>query len=139
MKLQTFQQMLSAYGISELETDEGNEREEMLVMYPYSVLLEGGFMEFDSLEKWIKTNIGSELIKWIVYGKTGYDYAFAEYFFVDELHAKEITAVVPHIYTIYPNSYPPNHTSKSNGYDEDIVYDPRDKNAIVFGPEKSEE
>jgi hypothetical protein len=138
MKLQSFQQMLLEYEITQLEVDDENSRVEMLLKYPYSVILEGGYLELDNLNKWIEINIGSDSIKWLVYGKTGYDYGFAEYFFANEIDAKRVTEVIPHIYTIYSNSYPPNRTVKSNGYDEDIVYDPQDKNAIVFGPEKSE-
>ena len=52
-----------------------------------------------------------------------------------ELDAQEVAKVVPNIYTVYPNSYPSNQTSKSNGYDEEVLYDPADKEAIIIGPE----
>ena len=125
MRIQSFQQMLSEYSIDQLETDDGNSRKEMLIIHRYSVIVEGGFMEFDSLDKWIDANIGPESINRLFYGKTAYDFGFAEYFFIEELHAKTVTEIVPRIYTVHPHSYPPNLTDKSNGYDEHIVFDPR--------------
>jgi hypothetical protein len=139
MKLQSFQQMLLEYEVTQLEANYENERKEMLISYPISVILEGGYLELDNLNKWIAINIGPDSIRWLFYGKTGYDYGFAEYFFADEVRAKKVATVVPHIYTIYPKSYPPNLTVKSNGYEEQIAYDPQDKNAIVFEPGGNEE
>jgi hypothetical protein len=51
MRIHSFQQMLSEYSIDQLEMDDGNNREEMLVTHRYSVIIEGGFMEFDSTEE----------------------------------------------------------------------------------------
>jgi hypothetical protein len=136
MRIHSFQQMLSEYGTTQAEFYDGDNREEMLTTHPYSVILEGGFMELDSLDKWIEINIGPEQINLLFYGKTGYDFGFAEYFFAEEMHAKKVTEIVPRIYTIYPDSYPPNSTEKSNGYNKHIVYDPKDESAIVIGREK---
>lgn len=132
MRIQSFQQMLLEYSIDQLETDDINDRKERLITHRYSVIIEGGFMEFDSLNKWIEINLGQESINWLFYGKTGYDFGFAEYFFTEELHVKTVTEIVPRIYTIYPHSSPPNLTEKSNGYDENIVYDPKDEKAILI-------
>jgi len=138
MKVQSFQQMLAEYGITELESDDKGSREEMLVKYPYSVILEGGYMELDNLNKWIEINLRQDSINWLFYGKISYDYGFAEYFFNSELQAIEVARVIPHIYTIYPHANPPNLTMKSIGYNENIVYNPQDKSAIVFWSESSE-
>lgn len=131
MKLQSFEQMLLEYGIAELDAGNKRDRNAMLTVNPYSVILEGGYLELDSLNRWIENNLGPECIKWLLYGKTGYDYGFAEYFFNDEFDAAKIARVAPNIYTIYPNSYPPNLIARSNGYTEEIVYDPDDRNAIL--------
>lgn len=130
--------MLSEYGITELEFSDNTSRDELLSVYPYTVILEGGFMEFDSLNKWIEINLGSDSIQWLVYGKTGYDYGFAEYFFRNEFVAQKVSKVVSNIYTVYPNSYPPNRTTKSNGYDQEIIYNSMDKNAIIFRSESND-
>lgn len=58
MKLQSFENMLMEYGITELEPDDLERRNEMFLIYKYSVILEGGFMELDNLEKWIAINFG---------------------------------------------------------------------------------
>ena len=126
--------MLLEYGITELDADKNRDRNEMLLNYPCSVILEGGYLELDSLNRWIEINLGPESIKWLAYGKTGYDYGFAEYFFSDEFDAAKIARVAPNIYTIYPNSYPPDLTARSNGYAEEIIYDPNDKEAILIDP-----
>jgi len=107
----------------------------MLIEQPYSVILEGGYLELDSLNKWIDVNLSYDPIKWLFYGKTGYDYGFAEYFFSEESNAQDVSKIVSNIYTIFPNSYPPNQISRSNGYDKEIVYDPSDKDAIIISPE----
>jgi hypothetical protein len=134
MKLQSFQQMLLEYGITGLESDDKSSRDEMLLLHPHSVILEGGYLELDTLNQWLEVNLGHDSIKWLFYGKTGYDYGFAEYFFTNELDAHKVSRVIPNVYTVYPDSYPPNEISKSNGYDEHIMYDPADKDAIIFGP-----
>ncbi|WP_431213032.1 hypothetical protein ACQ86N_46625 [Puia sp. P3] len=131
MKLQSYQQMLSEYGILQLEADDETSRKEMLEMRRYSVILEGGFMEFDNLNKWIRINLAPEPIIWLFYSKIAYDYGFAEYFFANESEARAVAEIIPRIYTVYPHSNPPNLTVKSNGYNEDVAYDPNDGSAIT--------
>lgn len=138
MRVHTYQQMLAEYEITELEPDDKYSREEMLVQFPYSVILEGGFMELDNLDKWIVLHIGSDLIKSLLYGKTGYNYCFAEYFFAEESHAMEVSKVISHIYTYYPYSTKPDQAVRSNGYNDEVVYDPRDQQAIIFRSETDE-
>lgn len=132
MRVQAYRQMLAEYGIEELNSDDKSEREEMLGTYPYSVILEGEFMELDNLNKWIEVHIGPETIKYLFYGKVGYNYVFAEYFFADKPHAEGLAEVIPHIYTLYPHSLTPDKAVRSNGYEELVMYDPQDKSAIVF-------
>ncbi|SEW51578.1 hypothetical protein [Chitinophaga arvensicola] len=133
MRIKSFQEMLLEYNISELEPDDNTERKEMLSKYDNSVILEGGFMEFENLDKWIRITLGKNNIMYIFYGKTGYDYGFAEYFFDDAREAQEVTRAIPNIYTLYPKSYKPNHICKSDGYDEEVAYDPENKDAIFLG------
>jgi hypothetical protein len=59
MKLQSLPQMLLEYRISELESHDKISRDEMLLVHPYSVILEGDYLELDSLNQWIEVNLGS--------------------------------------------------------------------------------
>jgi hypothetical protein len=63
------------YYVQELE-----ERVNILSEYPYSIIAEGLYNEFDSLDSWIAHHYEADTIKNIFYRKTGYDYGFAEYF-----------------------------------------------------------
>lgn len=56
------------------------ERVNILSEYPYSIIAEGLYNEFDSLDSWISHHYEADTIKNIFYRKTGADYAFAEYF-----------------------------------------------------------
>lgn len=122
--------MLLEYGISELDPDDNIERREMLSRHKYTVILEGGFMEFDNLEKWIKMYLDKNAVVSLFYGKTGYDYGFAEYFFDDQKQALAATKAIPNIYTLYPGSYKPNHIFKSDGYNTFVEYNADDKDAM---------
>ncbi len=119
-------------GNRDLEPDDLEERKNLLTKYEYSVIVEGGHMEFDNLYKWIKQNIGENSIKEIYYGKIDYDYGFAEFFFTEKVHEEKLRIAVPNIYTIYPNSYPPGKIIKSNGSQEHIHYTTEDKDAIIY-------
>lgn len=132
MRVQTYQQMLSEYGHEGLDPDDQVSRELLLQKFPYAVIVQGGFMEYDTLQAWMKLHVGESPIQWLFYGKIAYDYGFAEYFFIDDATAKAVAIVVPHIYTIYPDAPIPYHTTRSNGYDDDIAYDPQDADAIVI-------
>lgn len=132
MRIQSFQEMLLEYGVIDLPSDNKEERDEILSKYQYSVIVEGEHTEFDNLNKWIRLNIGENSVKFLYFGKTGYDFGFAEYFFYKEEYVKKITRAIPNIYTIYPNSSRPNHTCKSEGYSVSIDYESTNKDAIVY-------
>lgn len=130
MKISSFQDMLLEYGISDLDPDDNIARKEMLSQYKYTVILEGEFMEFDNLEKWIKINFNKDSVISLFYGKTGYNYGFAEYFFEDQNQALSATKAIPNIYTFYPSSHKPNHICRSDGYGKEVEYSAEDKDAI---------
>ncbi len=124
--------MLEEYQTGELDSDDLNKREQLKTSFPYTVILEAGFLELDSLNEWIKLNFEENSFEWIFYGKTGYDFGFAEYFGSQESEIKKLKNAIPNIYTTYPDSYPPNQISKTNGYDEWIEYSQEDQNAIII-------
>lgn len=131
MKLRTYQEMLEDYQSGELDSDDLNKRELLKNSHPYTVILEAGFMELDSLNEWIKMNFEKNSIVWIFYGKTGYDFGYAEYFGSQEFEIKKIRNAIPNIYTIYPDSCEPNQISKTNGYYECFEYSKEDQDAII--------
>jgi len=132
MKIRSFEEMLLEYQIPELEPDnDERERYKMLSLFKYSVILEGEFMEFENLDKWIKIYIDEDAVNSLFYGKTGYNYGFIEYFFDNETKLSEIIKVIPNIYTLYPNANPRECVGKSDGYDSWIDYNSEDKNAVL--------
>ncbi len=76
-------------------------------------------------------NLNPNTLKWLYYGKTGYDYGFIEYFGDMEEDVLKTENIVEIIYTIYPDSSPPNQISRTDSYDNWIDYEPDDKEAIV--------
>ena len=139
MKVQSFEHMRTVYGGNrDLEPDDLEERVILLAKYKSSVIIEGGYMEFDNLQKWIKQYIPTDSIENIYYGKTDYDYGFAEFFIAEKIHEVKLRRIVPNIYTIYPLSSLPGKNFKSNGYQfNDIAYNPADKDAIVYPVDKN--
>ena len=134
MRLRSFEEMLSEYNIPELESDDKMSRAERLSQHKYSIIVEGDFLEFDNLELWIKTNLRLDSIDWLFYGKIGYDFGFAEYFFEKENQALEVARVVPNVYTTFGYWLRPNRICKSDGFDTWVDLDPANKDAIVFPP-----
>lgn len=133
MKVQTFLVMQSVYnGNRYLEPDDLEQREKILVHYPYSVIVEGEHNEFDNLRKWIERNISKDGLNEIYYGKIDYDYGFAEFFLSDQSLAEKLTLVVPNIYTTYPHSTLPGKICKSDGTKKWIINTPEDLSAIVY-------
>lgn len=133
MKVQSFKYMQTVYGsIRDLEPDDLEERNKLLTEYKYSVIVECGHMEYDNLHKWMKENLQTGPVKEIYYGKTDYDYGFAEFFLAEKIQAEKLRLAVPNIYTTYPFLNPPGRICKSDGYDKDIEYTLADKNAIVY-------
>lgn len=133
MKVQSFQFMQSVYGGNrDLEPDDLEERNKLLAKCKYSVIVEGEHTEFDNLHKWIKQNLGLDSVENIYYGKTGYDYGFAEFFLEDKIHEESLREAIPNIYTTYAFSYPSGGICKSDGSGVNIDYTPADKNAIIY-------
>ena len=130
MKVQTFQYMQTVYGGNrDIELDDLKERNKLLTKYKYSLIIEGSHIEFDNLNAWIKQNISSDPLKEIYYGKTDYDYGFAEYFINDKIHEEKLIFAVKNIYTTWGNGT----ISKSDGSSiSDVPYSPDYKDAIVY-------
>ncbi|BAV07147.1 hypothetical protein SAMN05421788_102226 [Filimonas lacunae] len=125
-----FEDMLAEYAAYIFDADDKQEREKLLLHYPYTVVVEGSFLEFANLDKWIKTQDNIKPAECLYYGKTGYDFGFIEYFFADLQQAAAVAGVAPHIYTLYSDWLYPIRLSKSNRYEDDVIYDPEDPLAI---------
>ncbi|MGX7666654.1 hypothetical protein [Flavobacterium pedocola] len=122
--------MLIEYGDNLNSYEE--ERNQLLSQYKYSIILEGEFTELENLEKWIKKNIGIEVLESIYYDKIDYDYCFVEYFFSIEKHALETQNVIPKIFSTYANSYPSASICRTNGNKEFINYNANMSNIIIL-------
>jgi hypothetical protein len=57
MLIRSLEEMLKIYGIETLDTGDQEDRIGMLSKYPYSVIFEGDFLEYDNLESWIRENL----------------------------------------------------------------------------------
>lgn len=134
MRIQSFQNMESEYnsGNGGLYSSDLEERKKSLEKYTYSVIVEGEHSEFENLEKWIIQNISEDLFENIYYGKTGYNFGFAEYFINEKEHVEKLNFIVPCIYTVYPKAYPSRKICKSESYEISVDYDSSDLNAIIF-------
>jgi len=117
--------------LNELKIDY-SERNQMLQNYPFSIIIEAGHMELDSLNEWIRLNLNPNALKWLYYGKTGYDYGFIEYFGAKEEEVLKTSKVIHCIYTVYPESSPPNQISRTDGYNNWIDYEAHNKEALVI-------
>jgi hypothetical protein len=131
MRTQTYTQMLKEYGEGYWDPGDELERNEMLPKYKCSLIIEGSYMEFDNLHKWINKNIGADG-ETLYYSKTGYDFCFIEIFSNNIDYIFKINDVVPRIYTTYPNAHPKPLTERSVGYDKHVSYKEGDKDAIVM-------
>ncbi len=116
MRVQSFKNMESEYKTDNvgLEVEDLEERKKLLEKYNYSVIVEGEHSEFENLEKWIEQNIAENGIENIYYGKTGYNFGFAEFFTNEKSHEENLNLVVPCIFTVYPNANPSTIICKSN-------------------------
>lgn len=133
MKVQSFEYMRTFYGGNrDLELDDLEERKKLLSEYKYSVIVECEHLEYDNLHNWIKQNIQTDPVKEIYYGKVDYNYGFVEFFVRGKIQEAKLRLAVPHIYTTYPLSNPPMRILKSDGSNKVIVYNPNDKEAIVY-------
>lgn len=132
MKLISYKEILEEYkGYYDLNQEELPKRTNHLNLKPFSVILEGEHNEFDSLDAWIKSNIKDEDFEFIYYGKTDYDYGCAEYFGKIESNINRLKEVIPNIYTLYPDAYPENQISKTDGSGKWIEYESKDKDGII--------
>lgn len=134
MKVQSFEYMRTVYGGNrDLESEDLAERSKLLSQYKYSVIIEGSHVEFDNLNSWVKENISAEPLKEIYYGKTDYDYGFAEFFVNEKSHEEKLKFAAKNIYTTWQNGT----ISKSDGTSiSDVPYSPDDKDAIVYPAEE---
>ncbi len=103
MLLRPFEEMLTAYGIDELEKSDQTDRLNILIQFPYPVLFEGLYCEYDGIQNWYSQNIRTSPIPFLFYGKLDYDYGFFELFFNDPAVAQRISALIPQFYSIFPN------------------------------------
>lgn len=83
MRIFTFNEMEIVYKTHSLGLDDDNleSRLELIKKFPFSVVIEGDFVEFDNLDKWVKMHFYSNMFTSIYYGKTDYNFGYAEYFF----------------------------------------------------------
>ena len=134
MRVQTFIELTEAYSEtnSGLDPNDITERNKLFNQHLYSIIVEGGWLELENLEKWANENISEMPLNQVWYGKLGYDFGCVEYFFNEENNAKSFNVVVPKIYTSSPHSNPPGLIYKSDGYDRDILYNAEDPTSIVF-------
>jgi hypothetical protein len=135
MRVISFIEMLQAYEKTELDQDDQVARKEMLLKLPFSFIVEGGYKEQENLEKWIKSKIGNDKVVFLYYGKIGYDFGNAEYFFEHEDEAMKVREIVPDIYTLYPHSRTPAKAFRTIGFENEVELDPNNKKAIIFVPD----
>ena len=88
MKTATLEECNSAYDWTDGRGPkfEREARREALENFPFSIIVEGNYDEFDVAENWLKSMFGAEGEQWlkIWYSKTDYDYGFWELFFKSE-------------------------------------------------------
>ncbi|MEM6803035.1 MAG: hypothetical protein AAF696_16640 [Bacteroidota bacterium] len=90
------------------------------------------------MEEWIRLNLQLPDITYLYYAKIDYDYGCIEYFGSEAAQIDRLKIVIPNIYTLYPNSYPPNAISKTHGVDQWIDYTPEDVEGIIIRLEDKE-
>lgn len=116
MKISSFPEMMHEYEVRPIGSDDLEEREKLLLSYKYTVIFEADFLEFDSLQLWIKENIDSNPIVYLFYGKLGYDYGYFEVFLNEQGDLDKLIKIIPTLFTTYPNG----RTSRTNGYNREI-------------------
>lgn len=133
MRIQTFQELQAEYGKCSrgLDQDDLDQRDVFLATFPFSIIVEGGYLEIENLEKWIGQNLPVSFES-LYFGKTGYDFGFIEYFFPEEESSRKLEQIVPLIFTTYPLAPNPNTVCRSIGYDSEEKYDPSIPGAMVY-------
>ena len=101
MKINTFEECLNEYNsFNGWEPENDTDRSEKAKEFPYSVIVEGAYLENDMAQKWCLDNIGKKDENWadLWYGKIGYDYGFWELFFKNQKDADFFKNTVPTFY-----------------------------------------
>lgn len=111
MKVSTFPDMIHEYEVRPIDSDDLEQRKQLLETHKYSIIFEADFLEFDNLEEWIKTNITTDPIVFLFYGKLDYDYGFFELFVDNPTHIDKLKTIIPGLFTTYPSG----KTFKTNG------------------------
>lgn len=132
MKISSQKEILKGLRIDKIDEQDLYQRNQILRKHSFSIVIEAEHLELDSLNEWIRINFPPNSFNWLYYGKLGYNYGIAEYFGLKENQINELTKVIPKIFTIYPNSNPPNKTLRSIGIYEDEIYNPQNKEAIII-------
>jgi hypothetical protein len=115
-----------------LEVDDLQERKILRAKYKFSIIVIGDYSELDNLENWSRQNIRKNDFENIYYGKTEYNYGFAEYFVNEKELEERLKFIIPNIFTIYPNANPSQEISRTEGYDIILKYDSSNENGIVL-------
>jgi hypothetical protein len=131
MRIRNYDQLILDYGLF-LESESIECREMNIQKFRYSIIVEGNYHEIENIESWIKTNFNETEFEKIGYGKIAYDHGYVEYFFDNDKLFFKLEKVVPKIYTTYRNAIPKEIISKSEGWDNQIIYDSIDDEAIII-------
>lgn len=85
MRIRTFEECVKAYG-AYWDPDNDKKRSETLKTFPFSIVVEGAYLEYDTAESWLVKNEGPQGDKWtyVWYMKTDYDYGYWEFCFKSE-------------------------------------------------------
>ncbi len=102
------------------------DRSTLSAQFPFSVLIEGDFVECEKASEWCESNIHKlttnlEQNKWgeTFYGKESYDYGVWEFFFEEERKCLEFKKLIPAIYATTPDG----RRYKTKGWEEEIYID----------------
>jgi hypothetical protein len=122
MRIENFENMLKEYGASGIDTQDQEERVELLAKHKHSIIAEGLFDELENADEWIILNIGEDKVRNIYYGKVDYDYGYCEYFFDKEDDALNFSNAISDIYTYFSDGY-----SKTDGTQNFVKYQRNNK------------
>lgn len=101
MKISTFENCIATYNeFNGWEPEFDRERNQILRVSPFSVIVEGDYLEYEMVVDWCSKMIGLQNIDWknLCYQKIDYDYCFWEFFFAQEDQARQLQKFVPLVY-----------------------------------------
>jgi hypothetical protein len=105
MKVNTFEKCVKSYNENfknqgGWDAEDNLKRIETLRIFPYSIIVEGNYLEHDMATQWNNTNFGLREEKWtdLWYGKIDYDYGFWEFFFKEKKHVEMFEKAVDTFY-----------------------------------------